>query len=59
MKNDGAYQDTITALELIELCRVGLTLTGGTTLFVGVVKDVGGVVVNVFAAKDIGDEFQD
>lgn len=59
MRINGAYQDTITALELIELCRVSLTLTGGTTSFVGVVKDVGGVVINVFAAKDIGDEFQD
>jgi hypothetical protein len=52
----GAHQYTIAAPEFIELGIVGLTLTGRTTLFVVVVKGLEVVVINVIAAKDIGDE---
>jgi len=59
LNNAGAHQYTIATFEFIELGRVGLTLTGRTALFVGVVKDLEVVVINAFAVKDVGDEFQD
>ena len=59
MQNAGAHQYTIAALKLIKLGRVGLTLTGRTTLFVGVVKGLEVIVIYVLAAKNIGHEFDD
>jgi len=59
LKAAGTHPYIIAAPEVIELGRVGLTLTRRTTSFVGLVKGVEVIIIDVVAAKDIGDEFQD
>jgi hypothetical protein len=56
---DDANQCAAFAGKFIKAGLVGLTMTNGTTLLVGVVKDIEVVVVNVVADKNIGDEFRD
>ena len=57
--NAYTYRYTILARKLVKPGRVGLALFVGTTLLVGIVENVEGVVINDVASKDIGDEFQD
>ena len=52
-----AYQYTVLTCKFVNMGRVGLALAVGTTLFVGVVEDSQVIGINVFAEKDIGDEF--
>ena len=58
-RNTGAYYYAVVAFKLVKAGRVGLTLVVRTTLLVSRVKDFIVVVTNVFANKDIGQEFQD
>jgi hypothetical protein len=51
----GTYQCTAVALNVINACRVGLTLTARTALLVGAVKDFEVVAINSVADKDIGN----
>ena len=51
------YHYIVLAFKLVQAGRVGLALVARATSHVCVVKSIKGVVINVFAVKDIGDEF--
>ena len=57
--NTHTYHFAVLAPELVKSGRVGLALVVRTILLVGMVENVGVVVTDVVASKDIGDEFQD
>jgi hypothetical protein len=52
------YQYAIFTYKFVNTSRVGLTLAARTTLLVVVVEDFEVIVINRFADKNIGDEFQ-
>ena len=51
-----SYHYAVPALEFVKVCAIDPTLIARITLLVRVVENVKVVVVNIFAAKDIGDE---
>ena len=57
--NAYTHHYAILARNLVKSGRVGLALVVRTILLVGMVENVGVVVADVVASKDIGDEFQD
>ena len=59
IRNTGAYHYTVVARDFDKVARVGLTLIIITTLLVRVIEDIEIVVINIFAGKDIANEFQD
>ena len=58
-KNAGTHQYAVFAHNFVKAGRLGPTLMAKITSLVGVVKSLEVIVVNVFAGKDIGDEFED
>ena len=56
-KMPDTYHYIVLAFKLVQAGRVGLALVARATSHVCVVKSIKGVVINVFAVKDIGDEF--
>ena len=51
------YYYAVFARKFVKSRGVGLALVVGTTSLVGLVKGIGVVVIDVFAVKNIGDEF--
>ena len=52
------YPYAVPTCEFIQTGRVGLALAVRTTLLVGTVEDIEVVAIDIFADKDIGDDFQ-
>ena len=58
-KTPDTYHYAVLAFKLVQAGRVSLALVARATSLVCVVKSIEVVVIDVFAVKDIGDEFQD
>ena len=59
LKNAVIHQYVIVARNLVKSGRLCPTLIAKITSLVGIVKSSEVIVVNVFARKNIGDEFED
>jgi len=59
VQKPSTYCYPVLALKLVKASRLGLALIIRTTLLIGVVEDVRITVIDAFAGKDIGNEFQD
>ena len=57
--NFRTYHHTVLTRKLVKVGCVGQTLVLKTTTLVGVGENVGAVVIEIVAGKDIGNEFQD
>ena len=59
LKNANTYHLAVLARKFVKADRLGPTLVGRSAILVGMVEDVVVVVINVFAVKDVGEEFQE
>ena len=59
LENTGAYRYAVLACKFVGTGRVGLTLAARTPLLIAVVKDLEVVVIDIFAEKDIRNEFDE
>ena len=57
LKNTGTHRYAVLTCKFVDMGRVGLTLAARTTLLIAVVEDSEVVIVNIFAEKDICNEF--
>ena len=57
--NAATYHDAVLAFKFVKARRIGLTLVSRCTLFVGMIKSLEVVVVNVVTGEDIGNELQE
>ena len=59
LKNANTYHPAVLARKFVKAHRFGPALVGRSAILVGMVEDVEVVVINVFAVKDVGEEFQE
>ena len=59
LKNTGAYRYAVLTCKFVDTGRVGLTLVARTPLLIAVVEDLEVVVIDIFAEKDIRNEFDE
>jgi len=54
----GTYHYAVRARAFVKAGLFGPTLVGGTMMLVGVVENLGVVVINVISSEDVGYQFQ-
>ena len=59
LKDTGAYQYAVLTCKFVDTGRVGLTLAARAPLLIAVVEDLEVIVIDIFAEKDIRNEFDE